>query len=57
MVLTADELPKVIKSLIRCQIDLSQGINAYLCNDTKGGNTNFADVLTNLGVIMKETND
>ena len=57
MVLTVDEVSKVVKALIRCQIDLSQGMNAFLCNDLKGGNTNFAAVLTSLGTIMKETND
>lgn len=57
MVLTPDELAKVSKAFIRCYIDLGQGMNAYLRNDIKGGNTNFADVLTNLSVIIKESTD
>jgi len=57
MPLTHDELFKVLGSLARCHIDLSQGMNAYLYGNMKGGNLNFAEVLKNLAIIMKESND
>lgn len=57
MALTNDELFKVLGSLARCHIDLSQGMNAYLHGNLKGGNLNFADVLKNLAIIMREATD
>ena len=57
MVLATDELYKVISALVRCQIDLSQSINAFLWGDMKGGNINIAAVLSSLAVIVKDAND
>lgn len=57
MVLSEDELKTVLKSLVRCTIDLNQGINYALNHDVKNANQNFSDVVNSLSNIIGKIND
>lgn len=57
MALSEDELKEVFKSLVRCNIDLNQGINYALNHDIKNANHNFSDVVNSLSNIIGKIND
>jgi len=57
MPLTQDEIREVTELLIRCNIDLNQGMSACLKSDYSAGRKNFTEVLTNLGKLIEKVHD
>ena len=57
MPLTQDEIRDVTKLIVRCNIDLNQGMNAFLESDYSAGRKNLTDVLTNVGKIIEKVHD
>jgi len=57
MPLTQDEIKEVMERLIRCNIDLNQGINYFLSSKYEQGVENFVEVVNNLRGIIKEIKD
>lgn len=57
MVITEDEYKDVLKLLIKCNIDLNQGINFALNSDYSPACNNFKEVLSSLTSIIDKIED
>lgn len=57
MVLSENEIREVTKNLIRCNIDLNQGINYCLDNKYDECRKNFLEVIKNLENIIDRIQD
>ena len=57
MTLSEDEIKEVTKKLVRCNIDLNQGMNYFLNSDYTNGRKNFLEVVRNLGNILDKIKD
>jgi len=55
--LTVDEYRDVLKLLIKCNIDLNQGINYGLNSDYKPAVENFLQVIRSLSTIVDKLED
>lgn len=56
MTLSQDELRPIMKELIKCNIDLNQGINYFLSSKYEAGHANLLDVIDNLREIIQKVN-
>ncbi len=57
MPLREDEIREVTKLVVRCNIDLNQGMNFCLESNYNSGRENFTKVLENLGKIIEKVHD
>ncbi len=57
MVIKDEEFKEVLKLLIKCNIDLNQGINFALNSDYRPACTNFKQVLASIGSIITKMDD
>ena len=57
MTLSENEITDILKSLIRCNIDLNQGVNYYLNSKYKEGTENLLLVTKSLQEIISKIND